>query len=348
MSIATHFLIFIGVFIIGLALLLALFRYVREGLETRRDRHFEHFINDSTGFVRHLWIKGKPRRFYLHLPENHPADKLSLVMAFHGGRGNALRFSRQTGFNVVADKYGFAVVYPEALGAWNDGRAELPAKIDDVAFVRVLIKHLIESIEVDPNRIFATGASNGGMFTMRLACEMADEISAFAPVMASMPANLYHQCRPGRPVPLMMINGTEDPFVPWEGGEIGRGRLGIGGKVLSVPDTVAFWAHNNGCWSAARVGREIASSVDDGTHIDILRYPHSAGGENFTLVRINGGGHSWPGSPIGLESAREILIGRTTSQFTASEMIWDFFCQQESNKEAPKKPDYRNDCTICM
>jgi polyhydroxybutyrate depolymerase len=173
---------------------------------------------------------------------------IPLVLAFHGGQGNGLKFSQQTGLNQVADKNGFAVVYPDSIEYWNDGRDTTSSNVDDVGFVRELIDHLAKTKNIDRKQVYATGASNGGMMTLRLACEVSDQIAAFAPVIASLPVAYRDKCKPVRPVAIMMTNGTTDSFMPWAGGTIRSGRgKGAGGNVIPVPDTVEFWRQHNGC-----------------------------------------------------------------------------------------------------
>jgi polyhydroxybutyrate depolymerase len=122
------------------------------------------------------------------------------VLAFHGGEGNPLRLAVQTGFNDIADRNGFAVVYPETTGhQWNDGRSTTAGFGDDVRFVNQLIDHLVSSEHIDPARIYATGPSNGGMFTLRLACETSDRIAAFAVVAASFRIRIISVARPSVP-----------------------------------------------------------------------------------------------------------------------------------------------------
>ena len=99
---------------------------------------------------------------------------------------------------------------------------------------------------IDKDRVYVTGASNGAMMSLRLGCELAHKITAIAPVIGSMPENLVAQCAPARPMPLMMINGTDDPLVPWEGGYVHIFRKKLG-KIISVPQTIDFWVARNGC-----------------------------------------------------------------------------------------------------
>lgn len=132
-------------------------------------------------------VNGEERRFELFVPASAPDDGAPLVLVLHGGEGNAQKVARQTGFNRVAERHGFVVAYPQSRDHWNDGRATTREFGDDVGFMRALIGSLASAQHIDTRRVYATGASNGGMMTLRLACEATDVIAAFAPVAASFP-----------------------------------------------------------------------------------------------------------------------------------------------------------------
>jgi polyhydroxybutyrate depolymerase len=272
-----------------------------------------------------LTVDGVKRTYYLHPPSKLDGSPVPLVIVFHGGQGDGLKIAGQTGFNQVADHRGFAVAYPNSLGYWNDGRATTTGGSgDDVAFVRALIDHLVKTQNVDRQRVYATGASNGGMFTLRLACEMSDEIAAFAPVVASFPADYRAKCRPHRALPIMMVNGTSDTFIPWQGGSIRKGLFrGAGGEVIPVPDTLEFWRQHNGCASEPSVRQLPDIDKNDGTTAQLITYPNCR--EVVRMIRIEGGGHTWPGSEYAASGWIGHLVGKTNRDVNASEAIWEFF-----------------------
>src|SRR5215831_7972901 len=153
-------------------------------------------------------------------PQKNP-QALILVLHGGGGSGSAMEAMTQGQFNRIADKYGVIVVYPDGQGrSWNDGRSDLQAKaaradIDDVAFLRKVVKDVGEKNSIDPKRIYATGISNGGLMSFRLACDASDWIAAVAPVAANLSAELAAECRPMRVMPVAIFNGTDDPIMPW-------------------------------------------------------------------------------------------------------------------------------------
>jgi len=279
-----------------------------------------------------LHVDGKLRTYLLYTPTSLQASSPApLVLIFHGGFGSGADLAPRIGMNAVADRAGFIAVYPDALNKhWNDGRETTAAGADDVAFIRALIGHLRSKRAIDARRIYAAGLSNGGYFTLRLACESTDLFAAVAPVISTFPEPLHARCRPSRTLPLLLIAGIADPLVPWSGGELTRGPQlgGKGGKVISVHDTIEFWRRHNGCSSDAR---EIAlpdRDPDDGTRVLQTQFGSCRDGADVMLLAVEGGGHTWPGAPERPKIKR--LVGRTTRDIDASEMIWEFFSRYPS------------------
>jgi polyhydroxybutyrate depolymerase len=284
----------------------------------------------ESGFVRTGDIF---RSYRLYLPSSLNSDPVPLVLAFHGSLGSGEKFAAQTNLTEQAESDGFIAVFPDSATAaglrlWNDGR--LPEDtIDDVAFVRTLVAHLLNRHPIDPDRIFVTGASSGGLFSLRLACDAADIIAATAPVIASMPADFVPRCKPARPMPMLMINSDEDPFVPFWGGPLLQGSGGEyegivygGGFVMSVFDTVDFWRNVNGC-SDNRVDELLPEiDPDDGTRVRRIRYPDCTESSEVVLYVVEGGGHTWPGSAVPPESP---YAGLTSREISASDVVWEFF-----------------------
>ena len=255
---------------------------------------------------------------------------MPLVLLLHGGGGTGEGMEKLTlgGFNRLADREGFVVVYPDGIEKhWNDGRG-LEAyrahreNMDDVGFISTLIDHLIKISKVDPNRIYAAGISNGGQFSQRLACELSDRIAAIGVVAIQLPEHLSTSCSPKRPVSVLMMPGTEDPLVPWEGGEIGFRRGRKFGRVLSVPESMRFWANQNQCPLSPLITHEPDRDPKDDTRVRREGYGPCSRGNEVLLYAIEGGGHTWPGGHPYLPSW---IIGKTSRDIDANEVIWDFF-----------------------
>jgi polyhydroxybutyrate depolymerase len=266
-------------------------------------------------------VNGTTREYLLHAPANLPAKKLApLVLVFHGGGGQARNMARFTHFDAVADREGFFVAYPESFNKqWNDTRGLSPA--DDVAFIRALIEHLARAYPIDMRRVYATGISNGGFFSNRLACDLTDKIAAIASVAATMPTTLLPVCKPSRPISVLYLEGDQDPLVPIEGGRIGGRLRKSRGENISLAAAAKFWREFDGTAPSAQVD-ELPERAHDGTHV---RRETWSGGKQETEVvvyTIVGGGHTWPG---GIQYLPKMLVGRVSRQIDGTQVIWDFF-----------------------
>ncbi len=267
------------------------------------------------------------RTYVLFVPDGSgpPGGRLPLVVMLHGGGVPAELMGLYSRFHEIAAREHFAVAYPHGTGGWwndgrmIDGRGETDA--DDVGFIRALVADIGENVTpLDRRRIFAAGISNGGFMSLRLACEAADLFSAIAPVSATMPDELGARCRPAKPVSVLIINGTADHLVPYVGGHA-RTMFSLRGAIWSTKRTIAFWVRHNGCLDppAMRVLPDLDPT--DGSHVIETDYRGCAGAP-VKLLRIEGGGHTWPGGVEGIPAA---MIGTTNRDIDASETIWNFF-----------------------
>ena len=254
------------------------------------------------------------------------ATPMALVLALHGGGGNGEEMcSLPGGIQELAESEGFIVTCPDAVeDHWNDGRGNEQYRsqaedIDDVGFLLALVEWLPEDYNVDPARIYVTGASNGGMMTQRLACEASGVFAAAAVVIASQPVNL--DCLPDRPISILFMNGTDDPLMPYEGGQVRFYRQELG-EVLSTQETVTFWAGVNGCDPAPVTEMLPDLDPEDGTRIRLDAYFGCDQGSRVLLYTMQGGGHTWPG---GSQYLARSVIGRVSRDLKANAVIWTFF-----------------------
>jgi len=268
------------------------------------------------------------RTYSIHIPSSYKKNGLTpLVIALHGGGGRGDRMDRLHNFTGHADRNGFIVVFPDGIAKnWNDGRGVAKYRahrdnIDDVGFISRLIDILVKDYHIDDRRVYVTGASNGGLMTNRLGCELSHKITAIAPVIASMAENISTRCSPTRPLPVLIMNGTEDPLVPWEGGYVRFRRQKLG-KILSVSETVDLWITKNKCTSAPHTTWEPDRNPDDETRIRKTVYDQCRNEVEVVLYAVRGGGHTWPG---GRQYLPEFLIGKTSRDMDSLEVIWNFF-----------------------
>ncbi len=265
------------------------------------------------------------RTFWLHVPEKVTKKKaVPLLFCFHGGQGSGEAMTGGSGFGALSDKEGFIAVFPEGVGkSWNDGRGE-PAiesqkkNIDDVAFVMAMIEALSKEYRIDPKRIYATGISNGGFLCHRLAAERSETFAAIAPVAAGMGIPIGSTFEPKEPVSVVLMNGTDDPLVPYKGGRMG---VKDRGEIIGVDEIVKKWVAKNGC---EKGGAETLPDADpkDGCRIERTVYPGGKNGTEVVLYKVEGGGHTWPG---GSQYLPERIIGKVCKDIVSPKVIWEFF-----------------------
>jgi polyhydroxybutyrate depolymerase len=274
---------------------------------------------------------GLLRTYRIHIPPNLVENSTpALLFVLHGGGGTGEGMERSLtlgGFNTFSDEQDVLIVYPNGIEKnWNDGRTNVsdPAheqQIDDVGFFTLLIEKLSEEFSVDSHRIFVTGISNGAMMSYRLAIELPEIIAAIAPVAGALPIDLISFNMSNTPVSVCVLSGTQDPLVPWEGGLVGfpRNPRGI---VLSVQDSVMYWVEHNNCVNTPNSTLLPDSDPKDKTWVQQDIYSYGQNNTVVALYTIYNGGHTWPD---GLQYLPESLVGRTTHDINANNVIWDFF-----------------------
>jgi polyhydroxybutyrate depolymerase len=282
-----------------------------------------------------LTVDGITRTYLLIEPLTETAQPLPLILALHGGGGTARSMCLMPGgLAAPALREGYLLVCPQGVERhWNDGRAiqtwrSHAEDIDDVGFLIALVDHLLQLYDIDDERIFATGISNGGQMSYRLACEQSSRVVGIAPVVASMAVSL--ECQPGNPVSILVINGTEDPLIPFDGGEITALRRGLG-SVKATREVLEFWARSNQCGQEAESIQIPELDPHDGTRVIQHEYSPCLNGSLVELYEIVAGGHTWPGANQYLP---EFLIGRLSQEMQASEVIIEFFNGLPSRMDA--------------
>jgi polyhydroxybutyrate depolymerase len=273
-----------------------------------------------------LAFGGRERAYRLYVPARLPAS-VPLLVVLHGGGGGGAGMEALTerGFNRRADEAGVLVVYPDGVDhAWNDGRHDLKTRaaresVDDVGFLRELVATLGRRYPLDRGRVFVTGISNGGMMALRLACDATDVFTGFVAVAASLGEDTAAGCQPAVPRPVALVAGTDDPLVPYGGGEV-RVLGARRGRVIGAEATFAAFRRLAGCTS---VDSEPALDriADDGTALVVRRAAGCRNGLSIVLYEVEGGGHAWPG---GLRYAGEWLIGKVSRELDATDEAWRF------------------------
>lgn len=287
------------------------------------------------------------RNAIVHLPSGWTGGPVPVILGFHGGGGRKEGVNQTSCLDgdeddpscltAVADAAGFAVVYPDGtpklLGrvrSWNAGGGQdgwrcvggtgCDEGVDDVAYVADVLDTVGELFPIDATRVFATGISNGAAMSHRLACDMPERIAGIAPIAGENQAQGWPGCPAAHPVPILQIHGTEDPCWAYDG-TIGPCLTDepVEERFVSVDESMTGWAERLGC-TGGPVEGETLDAVDDGT--SVTRFDWEGCAAPLGLLRIDGGGHTWPG---GWDYLREARIGRVSKELVGSEVVVDFF-----------------------
>ncbi|HOP14157.1 PHB depolymerase family esterase [Lentimicrobium sp.] len=253
-------------------------------------------------------FEGDTRTYSVYLPSGfQQSQSLPLLLALHGYTQTGQTMMTFSGFNQIADTAGFVVVYPDGVGnAWNVGFSG-GSTANDVGFLMALTDSLHNSYNIDYSRVYATGFSNGGFMSYRLACEVPEKIAAIAPVAGTMTNGSASSCAPGLSVPVMHIHGTSDFVVSYNGG-FGN---------LSAEQVVDLWNGFNDCPAQPTI-ENLPDIVAEGSTVQRYTWAPCNDDSKVVLLKIINGGHTWPGS-VGVTG-----IGITNRDINAGSEIWNF------------------------
>ncbi len=269
-----------------------------------------------------ITVDGKARTYLLNLPPNYyESSDFSLVVAMHGGGGEASQFESTSKLTEKANAAKFVVVYPEgvqstgALAArtWNAGGCCDYARdnnIDDVNFIEKLIDKLVTTYKINAKKVYATGHSNGGMLSYRLACEIPTKIAAIAPNGCSMVVT--QPCNPSRPVPILHMHSALDSKVPYAGG------VGITGVYYPAIDSVLnVWSLENTCATPSQV-------LVDNSSYKFTKWSECSSNVTIQYYLTKDGGHAWPGGLPGSGNGDS-----SSTVINANDLLWEFFQQYQ-------------------
>lgn len=259
---------------------------------------------DPGDFVTAIEVNNIRRWFTVHLPPDYqPGVPLPLVINLHALTQTAFQQDILSGMNAKADEESFIVVNPQAVGSPPAWLGPIPGSAGqaDMDFFETLLEFLQKEIRIDPNRVYATGMSNGATMANRLGCDMSHTFAAIAPVAGGHVA--FNRCEIDRPVSVIVFHGTDDPTIPYDGVE---------NDIPPVHLWVGAWAERDGCDPTSSVShphtmvtKETWLNCDEDVEV--------------TLYTLEGGGHTWPGAPL------NATLSSSFSYINATDVIWDFF-----------------------
>ena len=265
---------------------------------------------------------GVTRRYILYVPKSYDRSKATpLVISIHPAATWPAVEMAISRWNELAERYGFIVVYPAGsgvvFGGFGPGPDVWPGEPEDVKFVSDLIDKLQREYNIDPNRMYANGMSNGGDMAILLSCDLPDRIAAVGSVGGAYPQS-EALCPNSKPVPVVMFHGTADKLAPYKGGKSPIAPF----PFANVQEWAGRLAQRNKCTGNA-LDSQTAPSIQR------LAYANCAGNADVVLYTLEGGGHTWPGG----KHMAEWVFGRTIDGISATEVMWEFFA------EHPHKPN---------
>ncbi|MDH6218075.1 alpha/beta hydrolase family esterase [Streptomyces pseudovenezuelae] len=283
-----------------------------------------------------ITVDNRTRSYRAFVPADLPSGA-PLLFVLHGSQqdGRTIRTATGYGFDKLAERHKFAVIYPDGYKrGWNDGRtsAVTPARkeeVDDEGLIAALVERFGRRHGVDPARVFVTGFSNGGQMAFRLAARTPERIAAIAVIGAGLPTpDQWAVTEHKHPLPVLLIAGTRDPIMPYEGGEASIFGFQKRGTVRSAEATARAFADVNGitrppiAWPPTESPLDGSGGTEGAPSVIETRY--SEPGKNPVVAfTVSGGGHTIPNPDYRFPR----LMGRTDDTLNSPAAIWDFFSE---------------------
>jgi polyhydroxybutyrate depolymerase len=284
----------------------------------------------QTDIYKTITVDGRQREYIIHLPPDFQSEsRLPVLFGLHGGGGTYKNTIKFYNLNGLADKNGFIVVYPNAIAkSWtipgfSTRTKDHDSTVDDVHFISVVLDTIIQHYKGDSSKVFTTGISRGGEFSFYLAFKLSSRITAIAPVCASVPSPVLKKYTFNHPTPVLIINGTADPLIPYDGGYgkyLRTDEPDEGFDMASTDIVIKKILLLNSCGVGNNQNNMPDNDTEDGCYA--IKYQYNCGKTNVTLIKIQNGGHTWPG---GKQYLPKFIIGKVCRDFNAEDEIFDFF-----------------------
>ena len=262
---------------------------------------------------------GRKREYYVSLPQNM-SKPIPLIINFHGFSSNAIEQQEFSQMDNYAHVNGVGVVYPEGINkSWNVGlkAQKFMNEENDIGFVDALIDSVTSKYNIDSNRIYVCGFSNGGEFSYELMCGLSNKIAAFGSVGGNFTINEERSCNVKREIPLIHIHGTKDKLAKYNGYDK---------YYLSTTESVNFWAKHN------QLDELIVKNIKD-THkkdrTTVEKYTFYKNNSDTKVIHLKvvNGGHVWLGSPAFDMLYWKLLFGKNNREINSSKELIDFFLE---------------------
>lgn len=270
--------------------------------------------------ARTLVHKGLSREYFVYVPANYnETSKAPLMFNFHGGAGDISSAIGYSDMRSIADTAGFILVYPQALpepnakdpskegGVWTYKDKTIANEVDNIGFVMAMIDNLASEYNVDEERVYSCGYSNGGEFTFELACKISDRFAAIGVVARSMDTETYNNCLPVHPTSVLTIHGTKDSYE----GIIYEGIT----YYPSLNDVNNYWINYNNTDTTPTVIQMSDLNSSDGSTVEHYSWKNGDDGVSVEHYKVIGGGHDWPGSFGNMDIDASVEIWNFVSKY---------------------------------
>jgi len=269
---------------------------------------------------RTLFFDGQNRSFIVYIPPSYDGStQVPIVFNFHGGGGTSSSFIFTNDMRPIADTANFIAVYPQAAVDPSDGSNswlhKTPTTHNDVNFIEAIIDTLSNDYNIDNDRVYACGYSEGGLFSYELGCRLNNRIASFASVSGSMLTESYRlnngfgSCSPIHPTAVLLIPGTSD-------GSFHSMYNGFQPYYLSVNEITTYWANHNNTAINPTVTAVPNSNTSDGSTVEKRIWENGDNCVTVQELKVINGDHDWPGSSGNMD-------------INASQEIWKFISKYD-------------------
>lgn len=278
-------------------------------------------------------IAGADRNYHMFIP-NNPTNA-PVVFLFHGNGGSSddmlgltnIKAPYKIWLNIASQENLILVVPNGTVGSsgsrgWNDCRNDAATNptSNDVLFINTLLDFVKAKYNSNNSKVYTVGTSNGGHFSIRLAQEIPNRITAFASIVASNSVN--SQCTSSTiKVSALFMNGTDDPILPYNGGQMASNR----GEVFSTENTITYWVQRNGTITTPEVSNLTDMNTNDGSTVTKSLYKNGGNGTEVVLYKINNGGHTEPSIAERYSSIFLLAVGKQNGDIEMANEVWNFF-----------------------
>ena len=277
-------------------------------------KNYDTNVDHSIGtFSRSIEVEGETREYLIYVPNTYDTiQSFPLMLNFHGWTMSARNQMEVSDMRALSETDEFILVYPQGTRLWgsthwNVGSWTLGSNAKDVEFIAALINQIADNYNIDDERVYACGYSNGGFFSHELACQLSQKIAAIGTVAANISEETINNCNPSHPIPIITISGTRDDEVEYDGS--------IPERTLSQEETLEYWRTFNKVDTVPIITNMPDLNSLDGSTAVRYQYVNGDNDSEVEHYKVVDGGHDWPGTFGNMDINSDSVIWNFVSQF---------------------------------